>query len=116
MENSGLIFNCVMKKWPYNRGGSSERFDLNSCSWRCRINSGGESQNYGSRSPKNKNDSRVPIQWRASQEIMNESDVEYDDDDDDDDMSVESDPPWIKEYAMDEDSSEDVSQSMPTKL
>ena len=31
-------------------------------------------------------------------------------------MSVESDPPWIKERTMDEDSPEDVSQSMRPTL
>ena len=49
------------------------------------------------------------IERMASQEIVDESDVEYDDDD----MSVESDPPWMKEYpSEEEDSPKESSQPM----
>ena len=54
------------------------------------------------------------IQRRASREIMDGSDYEYDDD-----MSMESDPPWIKEYALDdldEDSPENSAQPMQLTL
>ena len=47
------------------------------------------------------------IQRRASREIIDESDVEYDDDD----MSMESDPPWMQEYPSEEDSPKESQQS-----
>ena len=46
------------------------------------------------------------IERMASREIVDESDVEYDDDD----MSVESDPPWMKEYPSEEEDSPKESQ------
>jgi hypothetical protein len=54
------------------------------------------------------------IQRKASREIMDESDYEYDDD-----TSEQSDPPWIKEYPfddLDEDSQENSTQPMQPTL
>ena len=55
-----------------------------------------------------KNQIQKTIQRRTSLETIEESDCE-----EDDDMSVESDPPWIKEYLTDDDSPDDPQTSRP---
>jgi len=47
------------------------------------------------------------VERMASREIVDESEVEYDDDD----MSMESDPPWMQEYPSGEDTPKDSPQS-----
>ena len=46
------------------------------------------------------------VEQMASFEILDCSDIAYDDDD----MSVESDPPWMKEYPSEEDSPNESQQ------
>jgi len=49
------------------------------------------------------------VERMTSREVVDESEVEYDDDD----MSVESDPPWIKEYPS-EDEEDSPKESQPS--
>ena len=55
------------------------------------------------------NQIRQTIERMTSREVVDESEAEYDDDD----MSVESDPPWIKEYPS-EDEEDSSKESQPS--